>query len=347
MNRFSNFVTGLCFLLVFLAGCNTSPQWINSFNRQGSSLERSILQMIIDNDGNLWLVAYNGHFYGFEQKSSDWVPHFSTGEDPLGSAQSLGAGRNGSIWIGTSKGLGQFLPANNQWLTYGVENGLANEDVRAILEDNTGTLWAGTGGSGMFVSMDSGGTWRHLTIEDGYSNFTVRTIFQDSQNHVWIAGNALYRYDPDRQKWLTYTDGDERFNELTNKWELPPLSTRVLEDDFVYAIWEDKKGILWFGTLSAGIMRYDPGSDKWENFTVANGLVNNTVKSINGDFAGNVWFGTDEGASRFNPATSEWTSFNSEDGFTDYSVTSIVTDQTNRLWFSTFGDGVFTYHLNE
>lgn len=335
------------FLLTLLVGCAVPEQWTNNFNEEEPSLGRAVWQMTKDVDGNLWLVAYDGNLYAYEQESGDWIPHFPSRDDPLGRARSLIAGRNGSIWVGTARGLGQYLPGDDRWLTYGLGNGLTNQDIRAILEDNTGRLWVGTGGNGIFISEDKGQTWWHLTIEAGFSDFTVHTIFQDSQNHIWVAGNALYRYDPNLHKWFTYTDGGERVNKFTNEWELPPASTRVLADDFVFDIWEDDSSNLWFGTLTAGVIQYNLKSGQWKNLTVKNGLINDTVKAIGGDMEGNIWFGTDDGASRFNPTTNEWTSFNSEDGFTDHSVTSIVIDETNKLWFSTFGDGVFIYHPKE
>lgn len=335
------------FLLIFLFGCTVPKQWVNNFNEEGSPLERSVRQMAKDIDGNIWLVAYDGNLYTYEQEFGDWMPRFPSRYDPLGHAQSLGAGSDGSIWVGTTKGLGQYLPGEDKWLTFGVRNGLINQDIRVILEDNTGRLWAGTGGNGVFISEDNGETWWHLMIEEGFSDFTVHTIFQDSQNHIWVAGDGLYRYNPNLQKWFTYTDGGERFNKSTNEWESPPAETIVLADDFVFDIWEDESGNLWFGTLKAGVIQYNPESGQWKNFTVEDGLINNTVRAISEDSEGKIWFGTDKGVSRFNPTTNEWKSFNSEDGFTDYNVTSIVMDETNKLWFSTFGNGVFIHHPKE
>jgi len=51
------------------------------------------------------------------------------------------------------------------------------------------------------------------------------------------------------------------------------------------------------------------------------------------DEAGNIWFGTDAGASRYDGKT--FTNFTTQDGLSGNSVNSIAQDRTGRLWFAT------------
>jgi ligand-binding sensor domain-containing protein len=53
---------------------------------------------------------------------------------------------------------------------------------------------------------------------------------------------------------------------------------------------EDKKGNIWLSTDKNGVFSYD--GKTFKNFTIKDGLVNDSVKSILEDKNGNVLFGT-------------------------------------------------------
>ena len=65
----------------------------------------------------------------------------------------------------------------------------------------------------------------------------------------------------------------------------------------VYAICEDARGVLWFGTQGGGISKFDGIS--FVNLTSRDGLVNDYIGVIQEDQNGNIWIGTDGGVSRF------------------------------------------------
>lgn len=116
----------------------------------------------------------------------------------------------------------------------------------------------------------------------------------------------------------------------------------------------DKAGNLWFGTTGEGVYRYD--GKLFTQFTVKNGLSNNTVWSIAEDKTGNIWFGTDNGACRYDGKniTSIPISLSQGDNLyrnnssnnnpsAKYSVWSILQDKTGKLWFGT-SDGMYCYN---
>lgn len=80
----------------------------------------------------------------------------------------------------------------------------------------------------------------------------------------------------------------------------PPVSTAATPPPSVYSsnatrvdknirsIYQDKKGVYWFGTNGAGVFRYDKKS--LVQYTVKDGLADNQVVHIQEDEAGNIWF---------------------------------------------------------
>ncbi|GAB5520782.1 MAG: hybrid sensor histidine kinase/response regulator [Rhodothermales bacterium] len=77
-----------------------------------------------------------------------------------------------------------------------------------------------------------------------------------------------------------------------------PLTTRSytradgLASDYVFAIFQDRDGFMWFGTDS-GVVRFD--GQQWTTFTTSDGLGANLVYDITQDARGRIWVGTFEG----------------------------------------------------
>lgn len=117
---------------------------------------------------------------------------------------------------------------------------------------------------------------------------------------------------------------------------------------------QDKAGNLWFGSTREGVYRYD--GKKFTQFTVKDGLSNNTVWSILEDKDGNIWFGTDDGVSYYNGKTitkisiplsngSNLYPFNSPNNnpTTKNAVWSMMQDKRGKIWAGT-AEGVYCYN---
>ena len=108
---------------------------------------------------------------------------------------------------------------------------------------------------------------------------------------------------------------------------------------YVVEIYEDKKGNLWFGTMSEGVARYDGKTLVY--FSTKNGLPGNTVASIAEDKEGNLWFGTHSGLSRYDGKT--FTNFTKSEGLCHDRVSNILVDRSGNIWVGTWG-GVCRYN---
>ncbi|MBL0237713.1 MAG: hypothetical protein IPQ02_14140 [Saprospiraceae bacterium] len=121
---------------------------------------------------------------------------------------------------------------------------------------------------------------------------------------------------------------------------LNPLSTTSLDQN-IRSIFQDNKGIFWFGTNGAGVYRFD--GIQLNQFTEKDGLSNNQILSIQEDQFGNIWFGTGIfGVSKFNGKT--FTSYTNKERLQfsknfkkDWKIVQ------KDLWFYA-GGGVYHYH---
>ncbi len=90
---------------------------------------------------------------------------------------------------------------------------------------------------------------------------------------------------------------------------------------------------LWCAT-SNGIVRWDTRDMTYEQYTMSDGLVDNSVRSIAIGLNGDVWAGTSSGVSRFDGET--WTTYNSNNVLLYNYVSTIAVDFDGDVWISTF-----------
>jgi signal transduction histidine kinase/streptogramin lyase len=131
---------------------------------------------------------------------------------------------------------------------------------------------------------------------------------------------------------------DEKFQPARGNGFFSTFTTENgLARDMISCGFKDQFGNLWFGTLGAGVSRYDGKS--FTNFTTSQGLANNTVWSITEDRSGNLWFGTHGGGvSRYDGRS--FTTFTSSQGLANNNVWVIKEDQRGNLWFGSLDGGV-------
>jgi ligand-binding sensor domain-containing protein len=108
----------------------------------------------------------------------------------------------------------------------------------------------------------------------------------------------------------------------------------------IYAICEDMRGNLWFGSMGGGIIKYDGYS--FSSYREEDGLIDNFVYSIYEDSKGNLWIGTEKGVCVYDGQ--RFTSLGDSTALVKATVRSIIEDKDSTLWFGTSKNGIFQYH---
>ncbi|MBF0346050.1 MAG: regulator [Magnetococcales bacterium] len=257
-----------------------------------------------------------------------------------------------ALWVGTSVGVLEIgLDKHEVRNTFTRAQGLANEYVFAIGQDQEGYLWFGTNAGG--ASRYKDGKWKTYFPMHGLADYWVYSFAQHPKGDFWIGTWAgVNRMDLKSGHMETFV------NELVNEW--------------VYAMVIDSKNRIWFGT-EGGISRLD--GTVWQSWTHKDGLGGenmsnlqpstntglgtrrrhdlgifnageptynpNYVFSLALERADVIWAGTwGGGVSRFDGKT--WTNYIKKDGLPGNVVYSLVIDQKGRIWAGTDnGIGVF------
>lgn len=120
--------------------------------------------------------------------------------------------------------------------------------------------------------------------------------------------------------WITtYTHGLFQFkgNKLINKYTdkpgknmLPKTLTEICIDHF-------DKNKFWIGSRGGGLILWDAKNGVQRNYTMEDGLPNNTIYCILTDKYGNIWCSTNKGIFRLNPTTDNLIAFEKTDGLSE------------------------------
>ncbi len=187
----------------------------------------------------------------------------------------------GNPWFATRQGLQHY--DGSTFETFDATGPLPVNTTRAVLFDSGGDLWVGTQPGG--IARRSGLSWTtyHPSTSPGLCCSTIDTLHEAANGDVWAAWSL---------------GGVSFFDGVT--WTNVPAAAGGLPSTYVYDITSGPNGELWFAT-QAGAARLQEGS--WTVFTMADGLIDDRIRSVLLEPNGTVWMGTKQGLSRLSGGT--------------------------------------------
>jgi signal transduction histidine kinase/ligand-binding sensor domain-containing protein/CheY-like chemotaxis protein len=214
-----------------------------------------------------------------------------------------------------------------------IEDGLSQNTVSGIVQDNQGFLWVAThDGLNRYDGYEFK-TYEH-DPQDPHSltaNY-ISSVFLDNKGALWVStASGLNRYD-------TQNDRFERFVH-------DPNNSNSLSNNNVRTVVEDRRGILWIATYG-GLNWYDRVSNRFGHFEHQNndpkGLAANNIRILYLDGKDQLWIGTrSNGLDKFDSVSGHFEHFkNQKDNPHSLShdrILSITEDAQGQLWVGTVG----------
>lgn len=213
-------------------------------------------------------------------------------------------GKGDLIVISTDDGVNVINKKENTLKVYKKENGLKHTNVRSVFIDDNNEIWLGTTEGIEILNLDTGEI-KDLSNLDSKYNIEDKLngcIYKDRKGFYWIGyfiDGGLLKFDPKTQETKLYRMKEKGANSISN--------------NSVWAINEDKEGNLWIGT-NYGLNKFNPKTEKFEVYTVEDGLPNNTIYGIIIDELNHIWVSTNYGLSKFEYEKNEFTNFDIVDG---------------------------------
>jgi len=201
--------------------------------------------------------------------------------------------------------------------SWGIEQGLPQNTVHAIIQTRDGYLWLGTQeGLARFDGLRFK-VYDKKNVEQ-LSNSWIRALCQDREGNLWIGtdGGGLICHKCGGRKGETFTCYNKK---------------QGLANERTRSIYEDRQGILWIGTDGGGLYRLENG--KFTAYTTQQGLSGDSVISICEDREGGLWIGTDRGLNRWKD--NRFTIYTTKAGLSDNMIWAILEDKEGSLWIGT------------
>ncbi|MGO4912647.1 two-component regulator propeller domain-containing protein [Leeuwenhoekiella sp. W20_SRS_FM14] len=303
----------------------------------------SVTGIINDKKGNIWIGIDGGGVDVYNTASKN-ITHLTDPNNPI--AKNLDArdivtlfiDSKNTIWVGTWNSGIFYLPENaSAFIQYNVSNtdgGLKSNRIMSFAEDSKGTIWIGTFLMGLHSYSPQTKKFTHvndqLFTNPLASQRDVRTVLVDKKDAVWL-GTTSGLYEVEQ-----LPDGSMRA--ISFKEKMRQNLVNRTEVDIIVSLFEDSKGIIWAGTIGAGLCKYNPAENTFTWFTREDGLGQETIASILEDDLGNIWVGGNNGLTQFNTASKTFKNFDKQDGLlaNDFNYNASFKDENGYLYFGSY-----------
>ncbi|MEP6849457.1 MAG: PAS domain S-box protein [Acidobacteriota bacterium] len=181
-----------------LAKWDRSTQAFHSFSEnEGFPSKTAISSFAEDASGNLWLGAYEGSLIRY---SGGQFTAIGIAKRLGGIITSLLIDKAGLLWIGSSFDGVSVLDISSGQLAeighFSTDSGMASNNVRSLVEDLAGNVYAGTA-RGIDRLTYGSPTIKHFSVSDGLAGDFVSSSFRDNGGSLWFGtSNGLSRLDP-------------------------------------------------------------------------------------------------------------------------------------------------------
>lgn len=156
-----------------------------------------------DQEKNLWVGTFDDGLKRINLETG-MVAHYRNNPDDtstLGSnaVMSIHQDQRGTLWIGThGGGLARYNPQSNNFTHFTEKEGLPNNVIYGILEDDSGNLWLSTN-FGLSKFNPRNLTFRNFTASDGLQSneFSQNAFAKDENGSLYFGGiNGLNVFQP-------------------------------------------------------------------------------------------------------------------------------------------------------
>ncbi|MGM0530197.1 MAG: hybrid sensor histidine kinase/response regulator transcription factor [Bacteroidota bacterium] len=266
----------------------------------------------------------------------------------------------------------------NPYFTHlGAEDGLPQNTVNCILQDNRGFMWFGTkDGLSRYDGVHFKNYRHNKNDSNSIGNNYIRSLFQDDDDKIWIGTDrGAYIYHPEKDAFEYFgvsTENGIKIEKEVNDikqdqngvywfavdWQgifsYDPQKEELLFYELnavvnAWCIYVDKENKVWIGTHGGGLNYFNREKQQFEkaNYSSSEPLVNNNddIYQIFQDNYNDLIITTaNNGVKRLNLVTNKMQPFLPDQNYPSLFVRDVIRKSDDELWFAT-GGGVCIYNI--
>ncbi|KAA0249148.1 MAG: choice-of-anchor A family protein, partial [Chlorobiota bacterium] len=261
-----------------------------------------ILSIITDQNGDLLAGTFGGGIYRSTNGGTDWTLINSNMLSVY--IWNLITAPGGKIYAGTERGIYASTDNGNTWFLAGLSDG----DVRALILDNSGRIFAGVWGRGVYYTDDQGASWTEFNT--GLTDLAVHAFAKNSTGDIYVGtmGGGVHKLTLNSGGWFHLNSN--------------PVSR------FIWSLTVNGNGDVFAGTYGDGVIRSGDGGATWER--ISSGLTAAHIYAIGHDDNNNIFASAWGGGVYMLPSTvvsrftGNWMNF----GLTGKNISSIAVNSS-------------------
>jgi ligand-binding sensor domain-containing protein len=211
--------------------------YLSDPNDPASLGDNNIFYIMEDRKGNLWMATWGSGICKYDKKTDTFKTYAHDSSNPNSISGQIAIhiieDHNGMIWIATRQaGLNMFDPETETFVHYKAgtaEGDLTENAVFTLFEDSSQRLWVGTNGGGLNLFDSNTKKFNAFRQNDGLPNDVIMGIVEDDQKNLWVSTNkGLCKFNPDKQTFKNYDEGDGLQSNQFNRWAFMKLTSGEL-----------------------------------------------------------------------------------------------------------------------
>ncbi len=286
----------------------------------------------------------------------------------------------GNFWVGTALGVYEYNARNQSFSQLSTLKNIENVPVTAVLTPEPQLLYFGTHGKGLYHFVRGSDSATRLVLPKSKGTRFISFLQQSPQTgEIWIGTSGgiikyqsgestLYMNDALNPEslvdnntqtalidkfgtlWVGTINGLSRFDKrlkLFNLFREFHWKDTLLNNN-VYCIYQDPDQQIWMGTLSSGLIKFNPATEQINAWPLikSKGLETKMVRAILKDKNGQMWVGTrDKGLFKFFPETGRFEQVIGSGGklLSSPTIRHLHEDSQGMLWIGT-ANGLNAYN---
>ncbi|TPV32759.1 GHKL domain-containing protein [Paucihalobacter ruber] len=243
-----------------------------------------ILSLLPDHQNRMWMTHWQKATYVMDSDMEHLRRITNTGFTGIRPNYPLMEDRNHNIWLLSQNGdqtVTSIIGEDRQYYT----NILPSGGYHFLDRDNRMWMTSVSGAHG--ISLDDK-TVRTLNERDGFNE--EAQFYDDAQ---------FYEEDNQGRLWMINSDSIHIINRDYTKMKSIATNSPIRFGNTI----KDKRGVIWIGTTTKGILLVDPDGPLPEVLGQSDGLMDGQIRSLEEDHRGDIWLGTPKGINIYSPST--------------------------------------------